>query len=422
MGEIYRGAALNIAAGGAVNSHSQLFSSRDASRVQPCRVELNWTEMSVGLGRGRSDIRGSYVVVSNAFLEDSLLQIPLNRRGWVMQERTLSVRLLHFGKDQLFWRCMNHNACETFPNGIPNAFDKTYGIDLEKFEYGKDSGSVDSWFYIVETYSMCQLTYESDRLVALSGLAKMYDMKARGANNAYLAGLWQSKLASFLLWRLLDGKQSDGTSSKRCPAHGLPNYVAPSWSWASVLGKVAFRYSKNSIVNKFSQLFDLIEARIAPVDMGNPYGQVLEGSISIRATLVPGRKFHWSRSRIHEHDQQSDRNYNTFVASTKPLGRNAMICVMDDRSSLKPRTMSPLSIIGVFKAPDIDFCPLVARQDKGSHALQVADNIPDIEGILVTRIDGKDNVYQRVGYFCSSLHSKDVSFFLDQKRSDIVLV
>ena len=42
--------------------------------------------------------------------------------------------------------------------------------------------------------------------------------------------------------------------------------------------------------------------------------------------------------------------------------------------------------------------------------------------ILVTRIDGKDNVYQRVGYFCSSLHSKDVSFFLDQKRSDIVLV
>ena len=33
------------------------------------------------------------------------LASPLSGRGWVLQERLLAPRTLHFGREQLFWEC-----------------------------------------------------------------------------------------------------------------------------------------------------------------------------------------------------------------------------------------------------------------------------------------------------------------------------
>lgn len=140
MGQIYRNAVLNLAAGGAQNSHSPLLDERDASLVRSCRVELNWPKISSYYSR--DEVRGSFFVVGNDFLRENLIQTPLNRRAWVMQERMLSPRVLHFGKHQLFWRCWFHTARETFPNGMPEAvgtkgafYKSQYDVDLQAFEY-----------------------------------------------------------------------------------------------------------------------------------------------------------------------------------------------------------------------------------------------------------------------------------------------
>ena len=46
-------------------------------------------------------------------------QSPLGRRAWVVQERLLAPRVIHFGANQLFWECNGLKACELYPNGLP---------------------------------------------------------------------------------------------------------------------------------------------------------------------------------------------------------------------------------------------------------------------------------------------------------------
>jgi hypothetical protein len=41
-----------------------------------------------------------------------------NRRGWVLQERVLSPRVLHFSREQVFWECRQLRACESFPDNV----------------------------------------------------------------------------------------------------------------------------------------------------------------------------------------------------------------------------------------------------------------------------------------------------------------
>jgi hypothetical protein len=43
---------------------------------------------------------------------------PLGTRAWVVQERLLSTRTLHFGANQLFWDCNSATGSEVFPDGF----------------------------------------------------------------------------------------------------------------------------------------------------------------------------------------------------------------------------------------------------------------------------------------------------------------
>ena len=38
---------------------------------------------------------------------DPLAREPLSRRGWVLQERLLSPRTLHYSEGQMYWECQN---------------------------------------------------------------------------------------------------------------------------------------------------------------------------------------------------------------------------------------------------------------------------------------------------------------------------
>ena len=39
-------------------------------------------------------------------------------RSWVVQERALSIRTIHFGRRQLFWECNCGYGSEVFPEGF----------------------------------------------------------------------------------------------------------------------------------------------------------------------------------------------------------------------------------------------------------------------------------------------------------------
>jgi hypothetical protein len=118
--------------------------------------------------------------------------------------------------------------------------------------------------HFVEEFTRRKLTYSTDILHAISGLA---DFMAAAARTEYLCGLWRRELNEFLLWYLdntheLGGKnppllaprpfrfeltyspfsQMGYRHEREYPVSTRrhASYHAPSWSWASVFGPIGF--------------------------------------------------------------------------------------------------------------------------------------------------------------------------------------
>jgi hypothetical protein len=77
------------------------------------------------------------------------------------------------------------------------------------------------WDLLVTRYALCELTFSTDKLIALSGIAHEVH---RIVSSEYLAGLWSKDLPYNLMWHAT------------LPNFRSPEYVAPSWSWASTSG------------------------------------------------------------------------------------------------------------------------------------------------------------------------------------------
>jgi hypothetical protein len=124
--------------------------------------------------------------------------------------------LLQFGDEQIFWQCLQVDACEGQPHG--NIYDpvlrstsaRPEEISLRRLVKEIKAGTVPGesgdgetspfgklWQWLARTYSGHGLTRTSDKLVALSGLV---DILQQTSGDQYLAGLWRSHLPAALLW------------------------------------------------------------------------------------------------------------------------------------------------------------------------------------------------------------------------------
>ncbi|KAL8911007.1 MAG: hypothetical protein Q9171_003743 [Xanthocarpia ochracea] len=86
-------------------------------------------------------------------------------------------------------------------------------------------GLYNLWLLVMTKYTQRKLTYESDKLAALAGIASFFEICI---GDRYLAGLFEGDILRSLLWRVMDPTQAAAIN----PA------LAPSWSWASVTGAV----------------------------------------------------------------------------------------------------------------------------------------------------------------------------------------
>ncbi|RYN31162.1 hypothetical protein AA0115_g4709 [Alternaria tenuissima] len=167
----------------------------------------------------------------------------INKRAWVVQERLLAPRVLCFGHSQLLWECMEHDASESYPNRLPDFFQKQVftnfkALDADTYirKIEAQGRQVDGnvacyviWNKIISAYSETLLTVATDKLIALSGIAKR--MRPTVNNDTYVAGIWRKHLESALLWLIKTHEKIDGSPSCRPTP-----YRAPTWSWASVDG------------------------------------------------------------------------------------------------------------------------------------------------------------------------------------------
>jgi len=60
-----------------------------------------------------------YRLIDLNFWRQRVAEANINTRGWVLQERTLAARVLHFCFDQVVWECCELTASENDPDGSP---------------------------------------------------------------------------------------------------------------------------------------------------------------------------------------------------------------------------------------------------------------------------------------------------------------
>jgi hypothetical protein len=110
MWEIYTYSFLNLAATASSDGTGGLFRVRDPLSAKLLKAKATWTGLQPG----------DYYCLDYFDWNREIDESPLIARAWVMQERLLAPRVLHFGRDQLYWECAVFDASETFPEGLPN--------------------------------------------------------------------------------------------------------------------------------------------------------------------------------------------------------------------------------------------------------------------------------------------------------------
>jgi hypothetical protein len=130
----------------------------------------------------------------------------LELRGWTVQESILPVRMLHLTGAEMAWECNARQFCEC--NHIidtprtsepPRLFLKSLFRLAGKGFFDQHDPTGNAWMTIVTEYSHRKLTKQTDKLIAMSGLAQTI-MNSVESDTTYLAGIWQNRLPTQLLW------------------------------------------------------------------------------------------------------------------------------------------------------------------------------------------------------------------------------
>jgi hypothetical protein len=215
MGTVYANSSLNLGAIDSPDGDTGLFFWRPEKKILGWRVKLPLDQHQQGLPQNES----VWDCVP-ARRRESFDNSVLSSRAWVFQERFLAPRNLYFGKDELSWECRTHRAYETSPFRHRFASQELKPANSALLNI---TNSTEQWFRLVRHYSKGELTVASDKLTALSGVAKLFALKS---GKTYVAGLWKEDLLAQLLW------QTD------VPKNKTDIYRAPSWSWAAVDSQV----------------------------------------------------------------------------------------------------------------------------------------------------------------------------------------
>lgn len=121
---------------------------------------------------------------------------PLLHRAWALQERIMSPRVVHFLPAGVVLECNGGWLAE-----FPERQLKSGHVEKTKHHEAISSNSIETkanmWRNLIETYSQSALSFASDKLPAISGLAQQMAKHRAGAR--YLAGLWSDTLTTDLL-------------------------------------------------------------------------------------------------------------------------------------------------------------------------------------------------------------------------------
>jgi hypothetical protein len=235
MADVYSNSYINIAATGSSDSRGGCLARRCLKHMSPMIDTTSFAivtptdheQPTVFVRPSFNRIHNRYSTRSNSGLNlPDAGTVPLLSRAWVFQERYLAPRTLHFHPSEMVMECRSGFYCEC------TGLDKIALGSRRNFQEARTlrgRRAFDSWFDVVEEFSRLHLTWESDRLPALTGVATVFQERLQ---SGYLAGLWEKDIARGLLW---DVTRYADLQNSRCVRRRRTPLSVPSWSWASLI-------------------------------------------------------------------------------------------------------------------------------------------------------------------------------------------
>ena len=261
MCNVYRNSHLTLAAASSTDCTGGLF-----FRLKV--VELNGTTDD-----------GPYQLFCREGPRHQSIDFPLMKRGWVAQEQLLSPRTLFFGEKELLWQCLKRKGCQCghswaeFPghSKLPKTdhwseerFREQTGLDIIRHFNFKQLALIKKWHETIASYSATSLSYPTDKLAAIDGIAQyMHPMR----NCDYLAGLWSDSLPFDLLWSIVGAGSTrvvESSTNQRKLLWSSDQDLFPTWSWASVDCEVTWELAGNLECPEGGIMVTRVEDQVIP--------------------------------------------------------------------------------------------------------------------------------------------------------------
>jgi hypothetical protein len=306
MAAIYSGAAVVIAADAALNCLDGCFGPYDQGSNRSISFPISCVDdqgVDCKVYARKHMWRKQWQDLEH-FTHKEHTSPTLQSRGWVLQERLLSPRILHYGFTELSWECWSRVSCECTVTPEHSSRDDTDELIRWRAELvgnillaQQDSVDTQShnetrlreiWYVLIGYYSQLQLSYQSDRLAALSGLVAKFLESFDG--DEYICGLWRSDFVRGLTWYVSTHEMSN-------PSQLQNVYIAPSWSWGSVTGEIEF-YTAFDPERVDVEILDI---EYTPI-RSNSLAAVKKACITARGCLLPV----WMDTNLHIHYRQDN--------------------------------------------------------------------------------------------------------------------
>ena len=244
---------------------------------------------------------------------------PLNSRGWCFQESALSKRMVCFPEEQMLWKCSSKHESE---DGLLNTSNDSHGWNEATWNVwaslrriGEGQSSYSFWYRMMENYSRRILTFDEDKLAALAGIVAEFQNLIK---DVPVMGIWQGDLLDGLLWRTAE------------PMERLK--FIPSWSWASIKGRVAWEEPM--------QALDKMEIITVTINWTGPpmISQVIDARLTVRGRLKKACISKWegvkgNSCHLHEVNEpavDSQRSPNVAPSETSTAPEVLGYCYLED--------------------------------------------------------------------------------------------
>jgi hypothetical protein len=377
FGHYYQNALLTISATGAISSHEGLFLPRSEMILSPKSVKIQHIDLTLR----------SFIPTWTSEMEFP----PLASRGWALQERFLSKRILHFGPNLILWECHELRASELDPEGLEHRSpDGRPGLSSSNFlsmfqrldnEDVPLNVLMNRWLEFIIVYSRADFSYLSDRLPALSGIASIFQKRIK---QRYIAGLWEPAFTRGLMW------VSGTFTETEQPNTDEQQLNVPSWSWASSPRRVFFTPAP----------FWKTKCEIVDCDVkskgSETSGQLLSWRLRFRGSFS---KLDLSQMGFGRHRKTMANLFESFT------GRVPTYLHLDDFTGSKiPYSCCPCLLVGVAKG---------SGEDMGD------DDDDKTAYVLVLELTGQSSAsveqYRRIGTL--EIHFRDWKIGVQDERT-----